>query len=405
MNSRNFHSRQIAAAVLVLSLLAGCGKNPSEAPGAAMPSPEVGVVTVTPQPLALAAELPGRLEASRIAEVRARAAGIVLKREFREGSDVRAGDVLYSIDPAPLRAALASAEAALAKAEANLAQARVKAERYGPLVQTHAISKQDYDDAVAARDQAVADVAAAKAARETASLNLGYATVTSPISGRIGRALVTEGALVGQGEATALATVQQIDPIYVNFTQSSAEALGLQRALASGRVQGSRQAEVTLITEDGLEHPHPGKLLFSDLSVDSSTGAVALRAEVPNPERLLLPGMYVRVRLAQAVAAEAITVPQQAVSRGPQGATVMVVGADGKAAVRPVEVGGAHGDAWLIRSGLAAGEQVVVDGLQKAQAGAPVSPVAWRRGETQTAQARPAPSADAGKAASVPQAN
>jgi membrane fusion protein (multidrug efflux system) len=366
--------------VLVLSALAGCGNEPAKTNQAGMPPPEVGIVTVEPKPLALTTELPGRLEASRVAEVRARAAGIVLKRVFEEGSLVKAGDVLYQIDPAPLQAALSSAKAQLVRAQANLKQAQVKAQRYAPLVKTNAISKQDYDDAIAARDLAAADVTTAQAAIETAQLELGYATVNAPISGRIGRALVTEGALVGQGEATPMAIIQQTDPIYANLTQSSAELLDLQRAFASGQLQRlpSGEARVTLITEDGREYPQPGRLLFSDISVDPGTGAVIVRAEIPNPDHFLLPGMYVRARLQQTAASPTITVPQQAVSRSAQGAYVMVVDKDGKAAPRPIRTGRVHEGSWIVNDGLQAGDRVIVDGLQKAPPGTPVKPVPWQ---------------------------
>jgi len=371
---------RLAAALAAVSIFAGCGEKPQAAPGAAMPAPEVAVVTVAPQRLTISNELPGRLEATRVAQVRARAAGIVLQRAFREGSDVKAGELLFRIDPAPYQAAFESAQAALAKAEANLTQASLKLQRYRPLVEINAISKQEYDDASAARQQAAADVAAAKAARTTAGLNLGYTRVTAPISGRIGRAQVTEGALVGQGEATQLATIQQLDPIYVNLTQSSTELLQLQRALAAGRLQslGQGKAAVTLLLEDGTPYPLPGKLLFSDLSVDESTGAVSLRAEFPNPKRSLLPGMYVRAKLEQGVREQAISVPQQAVARGADGASVMVVGADGKVAQRTVKTGGAQGNSWLISQGLQAGDRVIVEGLQKIKPGAAVKAVPWQ---------------------------
>jgi membrane fusion protein (multidrug efflux system) len=356
-----------------ISALAACTQ--AEAPPAPA-APEVGVVTVAASAIPLVAELPGRVEASRVAEVRARAAGIVLKREFEEGSEVKAGDRLFQIDPAPLRAAQASARASLSRAQATLKLARLKAERYASLVETRAISQQEYDDAVAARELAQADVNLAEAALETASLNLGYATVTAPIRGRIGRAAVTEGALVGQNEATPLATVQQIDPVYVNLTQSSSDALRLKRALESGSAAEDGAAQVVILTEDGREHPQAGRLLFSEVSVDEGTGTIALRAEVPNPDRSLLPGMYVRARLQQAVARDAITVPQQAVVRAGDGASVWVV-KDGKAERRTVQVSAAHGDQWVIASGLAAGERIVVDGLQRVQPGAEVKPVAW----------------------------
>lgn len=369
----------IAAAILMLTALTGCGEKSSSAAPVASPPPEVAIITVAPAPLALSTELPGRIEASRTAQVRARAAGIVLKRVFREGSEVKAGDVLFQIDSAAFAAAVNSSEAAVAKAQANLAQAELKLQRYTPLVKTNAISKQEYDDVLTTQKQVNADLASAKAIRKTARLNLSYATVTAPISGRIGRAQVTEGALVGQGEATPLATVQQIDTVYVNMTESSAEVLRLRNALASGKLQraGNDQAKVTLITEDGKAYPQTGRLLFSDLSVDESSGAILLRAEFPNPNRVLLPGMYVRARLEQAVDKRAITVPQQAVQRSPQGATVLVVGSDGKVVVRGVKTDGAQDNTWLISEGLQAGDRVVVEGFQKVKPGAVVKTVQW----------------------------
>jgi membrane fusion protein (multidrug efflux system) len=376
MNSVSSISRltRITLAVAVLSAVAACGKKP-DAQGAP-PPPGVSIITIAPERLALTTELPGRLEATRIAQIGARAAGIVLKRNFREGSDVKAGQVLYQIDPAPLQASYDNAQAALAKAEANLTTATLKAERYKPLVDVNAVSKQDYDDTVATQKQAAADVAAAKAARETARLNLSYATVTSPIAGRIGKALVTEGALVGQSEVTQLATVQQIDPIYVNLTQSSADILKLQDAMRNGKLKsaGQGQVKVTLMTEDGHTYPQSGKLLFSDLTVDANTGSVTLRAEFPNPDHSLLPGMYVRARLEQAVDEAALTVPQQAVQRDLNGASVFVVGADNKVSVRPVVANTAQGDKWIVSEGLKSGDKVIVDGLQKVKPGALVNP-------------------------------
>jgi membrane fusion protein (multidrug efflux system) len=338
------------------------------------------VVTVELKSLAITNELPGRLEASRIAQVRARAAGIVLKRTFREGSDIKAGDVLFRIDPAPFQATFESAQASVTRAEANLAQANLKVQRYKPLVETNAISRQEYDDALTVQKQAAADVATARAARQTASLNLGYATVTAPISGRVGRAQVTEGALVGVGEATPLTTIQQIDPIYVNLTQSSTEVLRLKRAMASGQLAsaGKDQASVTLLTEDGTPYPQAGKLLFSDVTVDESSGAITLRAEFPNPNRFLLPGMYVRAQLNQAVNERAITVPQQAVIRNQDGASVMVVNADGKVAAQNIRADTAQGDTWIVAEGLKAGDRVIVEGLQKVKPGAPVKAMPWK---------------------------
>jgi membrane fusion protein (multidrug efflux system) len=405
------HIPAIAGAVFMLSLLAGCGdKIPSaQAQGAGMPPPEVAVVTVAPERIAMTTDLPGRLEATRIAQVRARVPGIVTKRVFREGGDVKAGEILFRIDAAPFQATYNSAEATLARAEANLAQANLKVQRYKPLVETNAISKQEYDDALTAQKQTAADVAGAKAARETARLNLGYATVTSPISGRVGRALVTEGALVGQGEATPLALVQQLDPIYVNVTQSSTEVLQLQRAMANGRLKsvGKGQAKVTLLMEDGSPYPHPGKLLFSDLTVDQSSGAITLRAEVPNPDRILLPGMYVRARIEQAVHDQAIAVPQQAVQRDPTGSSVMLVGADGKVSVQPVKADIAQGNVWIVSEGLKAGDRVIVEGFQKARPGGVVKPVPWKQtaaSQPNAAAAKPAASTEA-KAAQKPNAN
>lgn len=370
---------RIGALLVLLASLSACGDKSASTSQPSPPPPEVAIITIAPAPLALTTELPGRVEASRVAQVRARAAGIVLKRVFREGSDVKEGAVLFQIDSAAFTSAVNSSEAAVAKAEANLAQAELKVQRYAPLVKTNAISKQEYDDALTAQKQVSADLASAKAIRKTARLNLSYATVTAPISGRIGRAQVTEGALVGQGEATPLATVQQIDTVYVNLTQSSADVLRLRAALAAGKLQraGRDQAKVTLITEDGKPYPQAGRLLFSDMSVDESSGAILLRAEFPNPDRVLLPGMYVRARLEQAVNTQAITVPQQAVQRSAQGATVFVVGSDGKAVVRAVKTDGVQGNSWLISDGLQAGERVVVEGFQKIKPGVVVKTVQW----------------------------
>ena len=394
--SRRAASRPLLTVVLWSMLLAGCGKgSDAKGPGAggAPPPAEVGVVTVMPGDVGLVTELPGRLEASRIAQVRARAAGILQKRLFREGSDVKAGQPLFTIDSAPYAAVAASAKASQARAEANAAQATALAERYKPLVEANAVSKQEYANAVAAQKQAEADVAVAKANVQTASINLGYAVVTSPISGRIGRALVTEGALVGQGEATQLAVVQQINPMYVNFTQSAGEVMKLRNAMASGQFKqasGLEAASVRVVLEDGTEYAKAGRLLFSDLTVDSTTGQITLRAEVPNPTGELLPGLYVRVRLEQAQASNAITLPQQAVTRTAQGDTVMVVGDDGKVSPRPIKIGSAKGSQWVVLSGLKAGEKVMVDGFQKLQPGATVKPVAWQAPGTKPAASAPA---------------
>lgn len=362
------------------ALLSACGdKGAQQGAGQTPPPPQVGVVTVKPQTVPLVTELPGRLEASRIAQVRARVAGVVQKRTFVEGSDVKAGQVLFQIDPSTYQASFDSARATLAKAEANLNQATALAERYKPLQEAKAVSPQEYLNAQVAQRQAQADVATAKAAVQTAQINLGYATVTSPISGRIGRALVTEGALVGQGETTQLATVQQINPLYVNFTQSATEALRLQRAMQAGKLDkaGAEGATVKVVLDDGTAYPLNGKLLFTDLTVDSTSGQVSLRAELPNPQGALLPGLYVRVRLEQAQVQGGILIPQQAVTRAAQGDTVMVVDAQGQVSTRPVKLSGALGNQWVVTDGLKEGEQVMVDGFQKVRPKQPVKAVPW----------------------------
>jgi membrane fusion protein (multidrug efflux system) len=330
------------------------------------------------------------MEASRVAQVRARATGILQKRLFAEGSEVQAGQPLFEIDASPYQAVFASAQASQAKAEANLMQTSALAERYKPLAEAKAISQQEFVAAQAAQKQSEADVGVAKAAVQTARINLNYASVTAPISGRIGRALVTEGALVGQGEATQLAVIQQINPMYVNFTQSAADVMKLRQALENGKLKraaGIQAASVRVVMEDGSEYARAGKLLFSDLTVDATTGQITLRAEVPNPESLLLPGLYVRVRLEQAQASNAVRLPQQSVTRTPQGDTVMVVGTDGKVKPRPVKVGGQQNGQWVILEGLQSGEQVMADGFQKLRGDAPVKPVPWQAPGTKSVAA------------------
>lgn len=382
-------SSAVAAALVAALLLSACGKKDDGAAASAQPQQpppaQVGVVTVTPGDVGLVTELPGRLEASRVAEVRARAAGILQKRLFTEGSDVKAGQKLFTIDSAPYRATLESAQASVAQAEANVAQARALAERYRPLVAVNAISKQEYDNAVASQKTAEANLAAARAGVTSASINLGYAAVTAPISGRIGRALVTEGALVGQGTATELAVIQQINPLYVNFTQSAADALKLRTAIASGKYKqaANGSANVRVVLEDGSVYGQPGRLLFTDLTVDATSGQVTLRAEIPNPDRMLLPGLYVRVRLEQAQVDNGVLLPQQAVTRSAKGDTVMVVGPDNHLTPRPVKLGPAQGTNWVVTDGLKAGEKVMVDGFQKLPRGKPgdpivVNPVPWQ---------------------------
>jgi membrane fusion protein (multidrug efflux system) len=369
------------SAFLLAMTLTGCGDKSAGAPGAAgsPPPAEVSIITISTERITLSTELPGRLEATRIAQVRARVPGIILKRTFKEGSEVKAGDELFKIDPASFQATYNSAQAVHARAEANLAQANLKVERYKPLVETNAISKQEFDDALTAQKQATADLAAARAAQENARLNLSYATVTAPISGQIGRALVTEGALVGQGDATQLALIQQTNPIYVNLTQSSADLLRLRNAIASGQLKGGHDLyKITLITDDGSPYPHAGKLLFADMTVDESSGSILMRASFPNPDRTLLPGMYVRARVDQAINEQAIMVPQQAVQRGTDGAYVLVVGAEDKVAPQPVQTDNQQNGKWIISKGLKPGDRVIVEGLQKAKPGAKVKPIPWQ---------------------------
>ena len=367
------------SAPLLLVLLAGCGpsgsKPPAGAPNAGMPPPEVDVITVKPGSATLTQDLPGRLQAWRSAQVRARVEGIVEKRLFAEGSDVKEGATLFQIDARTYKAAV---EAARADADAT----RLVSERYQPLLQIRAVSQQEFDAAAARHKQAQAVLARAE-------LDLENTAVPAPISGRIGRALVTEGALVGRGEATQLATIEQIDPIYANFTQPGGDLLRLQAAVKSGKQRRSDSAKVELLLEDGSVYGSPGRILFSDLAVDPSTGAVSLRAQFPNPKRELLPGMFVRVRFASAVADNAIRVPQRAVQGGEQGQFVTIVTADGKAAPQPVKTGGMAGGDFLISEGLKGGEQVVVNGMQKARPGTPVKPVPWSPQATPGATALP----------------
>ncbi|MET3605704.1 membrane fusion protein (multidrug efflux system) [Sphaerotilus sulfidivorans] len=391
MSSHLPHARSaltLAVALLAALALSACGGGdkaagaaPGPGAGAAPPPPAVGVLTVKAEPVAIDTELSGRLEAWRTAQVRARVAGVVGKRLFTEGSEVKAGQALFQIDDAPYRATLDSALAAQTKAEANLAQAQANLARNEPLAAAKAISQTEWVATQTALKQAQADVATAKAAVTTARLNVDYAQVRAPISGTIGRALVTEGALVGQGEVTQLALIQQTDPMYVNFTQSAAEVLRLRRAVEAGQLGqgGGRGAEVRLVLDDGSEHPQPGRLLFSDLSVDATSGQVTLRAEVPNPKGTLLPGLFVRVRTAQAEAPRAMLLPQQAVTRGSTGDTVLVVGEGNLPAPRPVKIGGSHGASWVVLDGLKEGERVIVDGFQKMnlRTPTPVTPVPW----------------------------
>jgi membrane fusion protein (multidrug efflux system) len=366
-------------AMLVASLtLSGCGKQSAtvgQTPGG---PPEVGVVLVQPQRIALNTELAGRTSAFLIAEVRPQVGGIIQKRLFTEGADVKAGEVLYQIDPAAYQAAFSSAKALLARAEANLIPARLKADRYKELVKINAVSQQDYDDASAALKLAEADVEAGKAALETARINLAYTSVTAPISGRISRSSVTVGALVSASQGTALATIQQLDQVYVDVTQSSAEMLRLKQALASGQLKtaAASQSKVKLVLEDGTPYPLEGVLKFSEVTVDQSTGSITLRTVFPNPKHTLLPGMYVRAILEEGVNDKAILIPQQGVTRNPAGnAMVMVVGAEEKVEPRIIKAERTVGDSWLVSEGLKAGDRVILEGLQKARPGTPVKAV------------------------------
>ncbi len=360
---------------LSLSLtITGCDGNSNQKSG--KPTPKVSVITVKTAPLAVTTELPGRTSAFRMSEVRPQVSGIVLKRNFIEGSDVQEGQSLYQIDPAPYQASYDSALGDQAKAKAAAVIAHLTVQRYKPLVATNYVSQQDYDTAVANAQQADATVMAAKAAVETARINLAYTKVTSAISGRIGKSSVTEGALVTNEQSSDLATVQQIDPIYVDVTQSSNDFLDLKQAISQGSLQKNQQtANVNLILENGQMYPLQGHLEFSDITVDESTGSITIRALFPNPHHDLLPGMFVRARIDEGVQNSAMLVPQQGVTRNPRGdATVMLVNTEHKVEVRNVVATKAIGDEWLITKGLKEGDSVIVSGLQLAKAGVVVDP-------------------------------
>lgn len=362
--------------VLLLLTLVGCQQQ-DITDTQNQPTPQAIVQIIEPSAHMLTGDLPGRIEPARTAEVRARVPGIVLERRFEEGADVKAGEVLFRIDPAPLNAALSQARGALARAEANLYQANSMVRRYEPLAQARAISQQEYDNAIAAQKSAEAEKISAEAALETAQLNLEYATVRAPIDGRIGRALVTEGALVGQGEATPMAHIQQLDPIYADFTQSVDDLLQLRSAAAAGLIElhddGAARVSVSL-NRGGFTQQ--GRLLFSDISVDRSTGQVTLRAELPNSDNVLLPGMYVRVKTELGVEPMAIFIPQRAIQRGTDSIPkVLIVNADGQVEERSVELGIMRGSEWQVVSGLQKGDQVIVDGVAKFRPGSIVEPV------------------------------
>ncbi|MGV3771773.1 MAG: efflux RND transporter periplasmic adaptor subunit [Verrucomicrobiales bacterium] len=372
----------LAAQGLVLAgLLVSCSKK--QAPPPQMPPPEVSVLTAQTEPISIITELPGRVSAVREAEVRARATGILLKRNFEEGATVNEGDVLFEIDPAPLEASLRSAQATLARAEAALKESQATIERYKELVKVNAISKQVYDEAVANLAQNEAETLVGKAAVQTAELNLGYAKVTAPITGRIGRALVTEGALVSAIEATQLAVIRQLTPVYLDITQSSTEMLRLRRAFENGEMvrAGTNQAYIKLILDDGSSYPHRGELLFSDVSVDPTTGMVTMRALFPNPDFILMPGMFARGQLLQGVITNSVVIPQRTLSRGAAGvSTVLVVTEQNQVEARPVEIAREVGNKAVIAKGLKPGERIIVEGSQKAPPGTSVRPVPYVEG-------------------------
>lgn len=396
--------------ILLLAATA-CGRdNGAQAKPAASSAPaQVGVFTVEGKPLTLTRELPGRTSPLRIAEVRARVNGIVLKRLFDEGTDVKAGQKLFQIDPAPYQAALESAKAQVVRAEATIGSSSALVARYQTLLQTNAVSKQEYDDAVAKQKSAVADLAAAKAAVKTAQINLDYTTVTSPIAGRIGRSEVTEGAYVQAGTATLLATVQQLDKLYVDLTWSSAEMMKLRRSLQSGELKTSpTEAKVTVVLEDGREYPVPGTLQFTDATVDQTTGSVSLRATIGNPNQELLPGMFVRARIEEGTKEVALLVPQKAVARDQNGNPIaLVIDKSNKVERRALVTDRAVGDSWLVTSGLAPGDQVIIDGIQKVRPGMPVTAVpaaaVAAQADAQGSAPAPAPAPAAQGSAQAPQ--
>ncbi len=357
-------NKNLLALLLSSALLAACGPAAGPAggaaPGAGMPPPQVDVITAGTASATLTQDLPGRVQAVRTAQIRARVEGVIEKRLFTEGSDVKAGTRLFTIDARTYKAAVESARA-------DVAVAKTTVDRYTPLLAVKAVSQQEFDAAQAKLKQAEATLAKAELDYENAS-------VPAPISGRIGRALVTEGALVGKSEATQLAVIEQLDPVYVTFTQSGAELLRLKQAVQAGKLRAANEAKVQLLMEDGSNYANPGKLNFADLATDPDTGAVTLRAEFPNPRRDLLPGMFVRVRFPQGTLDNAIKVPQKAVQLSQTGHFVMVVGPENKAVAQPVKVGAMAGTDWVINEGLKGGEQVIVNGLQKVKPGAPVTP-------------------------------
>jgi membrane fusion protein, multidrug efflux system len=363
------HHLRLSGALALLFLF-GCREQPTVTP----PPPEVGVVVARSQAVENITEVPGRVQAVRTAQVRARVDGIVQRRVYEEGTDVKAGQPLFLIDPRELRANLSAVEASLVRAEATAANAAQDVERYQGLVEDQAISKQEYDAAVARLRTAQADVAQTRAQLESAKLSLSYTSVSAPIAGRAGRAQVTEGALVSAASATLLTTIDQLDPVYVNFSQSSSDLLSIRRDIASGklRVPELGRVEVALILEDGSNYPHKGHLDFFALSIEETTGTAAVRAEVPNPERMLVPGQFVRARIEAGVRPNNFLIPQRGVQLSANGASVFVVDEKDTVAPRPVKTGSLQGDSWVVTEGLKDGDRVIVDGLQKVQPGIPV---------------------------------
>ena len=390
--------RLISAATAAV-LLAACGPKQSAPP---QQTPEVGIVTVQPSAVPVVTELPGRTNAFLVAQVRARVDGIVLRREFTEGSEVKAGQRLYKIDPAPYIAQLNSAKATLAKAQANLVSVTAQASRYKVLVAAYAVSKQDYVNAVASEGQAAADVASGKAAVDTAQINLGYTDVVSPVSGQVGISQVTPGAYVQASAATLMSTVQELDPMYVDLTQSSLDGLKLRRDVQEGRLKtsGPDAAKVTLILEDGRTYSEKGKLQFSDVTVDQSTGSVTVRALFQNKDRVLLPGMFVRARIEEGVNDQAILVPQIGVTHDQKGTpTALVVGADNKVALRQLVTSRTYGSNWVVDSGLNPGDRVIVQGTDKVRPGMDVKTVAAQLPASSDAAAAAAPAASGAQTA------
>jgi membrane fusion protein, multidrug efflux system len=380
LTKNGYESLKLTAALLALTIMpGGCGSGSGQQ-ATPPPIPEVAAVTLQAQQVELTTELPGRTSPYLVAEIRPQVNGIIQKRLFQEGSEVKAGQLLYQIDPAPFQVAYDSAKASLGKAQANLPSIRLRAERYRELLADRAVSKQDYDDASAAMEQARAEIAYWKSQVDAARISLGYTRVTAPIAGRIGKSSVTDGALVTAYQPTTLATIQQLNPIYVDVTQASAELLRLKRQMESGQLSntGAGGRKVRILLEDGTPYPLEGTLQFRDITVDPATGSFALRIVVPNPNYLLLPGMFVRAVVQEGIAAQALLVPQQGVSRTPKGDPIaLVVDETGTVQQRQLTLNRAIGDQWLVSAGLKAGERLIVEGLLKVRPGAQVKAVPW----------------------------